>query len=314
MESSLLKSRRRNDQGSKWARILVAVLATVGVIDTGSITFNRWGWIGSLSCPGGVEGCDKVLSSPWGNIFDGSNFSVPLSLIGLISYLTLLLLAILPLFPGLVERKKDSVRQTWWGLFLISIGMVSFSFLLIGIMLFKIKAFCFFCILSAFISTIILILTIISGGLDEPREMIYRGFLVSVAVLLGGFIWSASVDPSRSEALSNSQGVAPPAVVSKSTTSAIALAEHLTAIGAVKYSAYWCPHCHDQQEIFGKEAVKKLLLVECAPDGLNSQTKLCKEKNIEGFPSWEINGELQAGVKSLEELANISNYKGPRDF
>ena len=36
----------------------MAILATIGVIDTGSITFNRWGWLTTLSCPGGAEGCD----------------------------------------------------------------------------------------------------------------------------------------------------------------------------------------------------------------------------------------------------------------
>ncbi|MED5468845.1 MAG: thioredoxin, partial [Cyanobacteriota bacterium] len=66
MGSSRLTSRRRQDQGLKWPRIAMAVLATVGLIDTGSITLNRWGWIGSLTCPGGNEGCDKVLNSAWG--------------------------------------------------------------------------------------------------------------------------------------------------------------------------------------------------------------------------------------------------------
>ena len=50
MGSSRLTSRRRQDQGFKWARIAMAVLATVGLIDTGSITLNRWGWLGQLSC------------------------------------------------------------------------------------------------------------------------------------------------------------------------------------------------------------------------------------------------------------------------
>ena len=44
-----LKSRRRQDQGFKWARVTMAILATIGVIDTGSITFNRWGWLATLS-------------------------------------------------------------------------------------------------------------------------------------------------------------------------------------------------------------------------------------------------------------------------
>ena len=30
-----------------------ATPATIGIIDSGSITFNKWGWIGNLTCPGG---------------------------------------------------------------------------------------------------------------------------------------------------------------------------------------------------------------------------------------------------------------------
>ena len=76
MGGTRLKSRRRQDLGSKWARVAIAILSTVGVIDTGSITLNKWGWIENLSCPGGIVGCDKVLNSPWGNFFQTNNFSI----------------------------------------------------------------------------------------------------------------------------------------------------------------------------------------------------------------------------------------------
>ena len=44
--------RRRGDSGNRWLRVVIAVLATIGVIDTGSITLERWGVLGHLSCPG----------------------------------------------------------------------------------------------------------------------------------------------------------------------------------------------------------------------------------------------------------------------
>tara|TARA_Y100001968_G_scaffold45599_1_gene35638 strand:+ start:15234 stop:16175 length:942 start_codon:yes stop_codon:yes gene_type:complete len=313
MSSSRLKSRRRQDTGFKWARIAIAVLSTIGVIDTGSITLNRWGWIGSLSCPGGLDGCDKVLNSPWGTIFQLNEFSIPLSLLGLLSYLTILILSIIPLIPTLTENKNDISRKTWWGLFFLSCCMAIFSLLLIGIMILQINAFCFFCILSAVLSISILFLTLIGGKWNDPGELIFRGTIISLVVLLSGLIWSSSVDPSRSKISQSNQGIAP-AIISKSTSSSIELAKHLTSIGAVSYSAYWCPHCHDQKELFGKEAVSKLLLIECAADGKNNQARLCQEKEIQAFPSWEINGEILSGVRSLNELADLSNYKGPKDF
>jgi len=313
MGSSRLKSRRRQDLGSKWARVAIAILSTVGVIDTGSITLKKWGLIGNLNCPGGLGGCDKVLNSPWGTFFQTNNYSIPLSLIGLISYFLILLIAILPLIPVIKRQKNNISKVSWWGSFYISISTFTFSLILISIMIFKIKAFCFFCLLSCLISLSILLLNVFGGGWEDYGKLFFRGFIMSVAVLLAGLIWSSSVDPSNKEVSNNIQGM-PPAVIAISSPEKIKLAEHLTKEGAVMYNAYWCPHCHDQRELFGKEASSKLNIIECAEDGKNNQSELCKAKGINGFPSWEINGRIESGVKSLAELAEWSNYKGPKDF
>ena len=98
-------------------------------------------------------------------------------------------------------------------------------------------------------------------------------------------------------------------VTSESTKESIKLAKYLNDNGVVKYSAYWCPNCLDQSEFFGKEAYKELNVVECARDGKNSQTQLCIDKKIEGFPSWEINGKIIIGVRTLKELSELTGYK-----
>ena len=313
MGSTRLTSRRRQDQGAKWARILMAVLATVGVIDTGSITLNRWGWLGSLTCPGGSEGCDKVLNSAWGSLFTNEAVSIPLSFVGLLAYFSVLLMAIVPLLPGLSESKAGISRRTWWGLFAVSCAMAIFSFVLIGLMVFKIQAFCFFCVLSASLSVALLVLSIVGGGWEDLAQLLFRGVLLSLAVLLGGLIWASVVDPDRGDAVVTGPGI-PPAVISSSVSAQVSLADHLTSIGAVMYSAYWCPHCHEQKELFGKQAAAKLKVVECSADGQNSQRSLCEIKGIEGFPTWEINGKLDSGVKSLKELAELSGYKDSSEF
>lgn len=310
MSTTRLTSRRRQDSGSKWVRIAMAVLATVGVIDTGSITLKRWGILGDLSCPLGADGCDKVLNSAWGTLLQGDGFSIPLSFAGLIAYLAVLVMAIVPLLPGLAENKANLSRRTWWGLFVVSVGMAMFSLVLVGLMLFKIQAFCFFCVLSALISIALLILSVAGGGWDDPAPLLFRGVLLALAVLLGSLIWASVVDPNRPDAAVTGPG-APPSVTTSSNPAKIELAEHLTASGAVMYSAYWCPHCHEQKELFGQEAAAKLKVVECAPDGQNSQTKLCQQKGVEGFPTWEIDGKLDSGVKRLADLAKLSNYQGP---
>ena len=98
-------------------------------------------------------------------------------------------------------------------------------------------------------------------------------------------------------------------VTSESTKESIELAKYLYNKGVVKYSAYWCPNCLNQSELFGKQAYKELNVVECARDGINSQTQLCIDKKIKGFPTWEINGKLILGVLSLKELSNLTGFK-----
>jgi uncharacterized membrane protein len=304
LASRLSSSRRRGDPGRRWARLTMAVLATIGLLDTGSITLHRWGVLGPLVCPGGSDGCDKVLNSPWGTFL-----GQPLSLFGALAYLAVLLLALLPLLlKG--ESQAELHQRSWWGLFLISTGMAIFSLVLIGVMAFKIKAICAFCLLSAALSLALMIISILGGEWIEPGQLIFRGVLIGLAVLVFGIGWATAVD--RPESVI-SKGMAP-IVTSPSSPAAVALAKHLTAKGAVIYTAYWCPHCHEQKELFGKEATAQLKVVECAPDGKNSQAELCKTKKIQGFPSWEIDGTIESGVKPLAKLAAMSGYKGPNGF
>ncbi len=98
-------------------------------------------------------------------------------------------------------------------------------------------------------------------------------------------------------------------VTSESTRESIELAKYLKDNGVVKYSAYWCPNCLNQSELFGKQAYRELNVVECARDGINSQTQLCIDKKIKGFPTWEINGKLFLGILSLKDLSKLTGFK-----
>ena len=48
-------------------------------------------------------------------------------------------------------------------------------------------------------------------------------------------------------------------VTSESSRESIELAKYLKDNGVVKYSAYWCPNCLNQSELFGKQAIKNLM-------------------------------------------------------
>lgn len=95
-----------------------------------------------------------------------------------------------------------------------------------------------------------------------------------------------------------------------STPQAMQLAAALKKANAKVYTAYWCPHCHDQGEMFGKNAFAIVAPIECAKDGKNAQVSLCKEAANKagerfGFPTWEIKGQYYPGVKTFEELSAI---------
>jgi len=299
--ASRLQTRRRSDPGLRWARIAMAVLATVGAIDTGAITLKRWGLIGPLSCPGGADGCDKVLNSAWGSLF-----GQPLSLFGFLAYAAVVLMAVLPLvIRG--DARSALHERSWWGLFLASTGMAIFSLVLMGVMVFRIQAFCAFCVLSAVLSVALLVLSLIGGEWSERGPLIFRGVLTALAVALLGLGWASAVGRPDTGGLAKGM---PIPVTTASTPATIALAEHLTRQGDVMYSAYWCPHCHEQKELFGKEAAAKLKVIECAPDGYNSQAQLCETKGVKGYPSWEIGGKIDSGVKPLAKLAELSGFRG----
>ena len=303
----------KNEKNLKWPKILIAILSTIGIADTGSITLKNWGLFNSLSCPGVNKGCDAVLNSPWGTLINNDQLNIPLSFAGLLTYSAILFIVLI-LSLKIISPKQKIYRGLWWLLYLISCGSSVFSFLLITIMVIKIKSFCFFCLLSAILSFSIFILTIIGARFDNRETMFYRGLIIAFTVLIGGLIWSNQVDPARAKEINLSNERVSPKITTVSSQEKIDFAKYLSNKNIVMYSAYWCPHCNDQKQLFGKQAVEELIIVECAKDGKNNQYKLCQEKGIEGFPSWEINNRLYSGTMSLDELAKMTNYDGDINF
>ena len=153
------------------------------------------------------------------------------------------------------------------------------------------------------------------GAKFESREpMIFRGIIVALSVLVSGIIWSTNVDPSNAIDTSSPVGKVSPAITTSSSNEKVKFAKFLSENNVLMFSAYWCPHCHDQKQLFGKEAVKELKVIECAKDGENNQYDFCQSKDIEGFPSWEINNEIYSGVKNLNELATMTGYESDTSF
>lgn len=132
--------------------------------------------------------------------------------------------------------------------------------------------------------------------------------LASVGLAIAASIFTMTFSPNVTASAIAQE--AAPTVTTPSSTKAINLAKHLRKKGVKLYTAFWCPYCHRQKERFGKEASKQLEVIECDERGVNPQRQLCRDKKITGYPTWEIDGKLYPGNRSLENLAEISKYRG----
>ena len=115
------------------------------------------------------------------------------------------------------------------------------------------------------------------------------GSIVVAGLIIGGVVWYESA-PGKYDSF----------------------AECIAKSGVTFYGAFWCPHCQAQKAMFGKSA-EKLPYVECStPDG-NSQTQICINKNIQGYPTWaDKNGSTTEGVLTFEQLGTLSGCAVPQ--
>ena len=75
------------------------------------------------------------------------------------------------------------------------------------------------------------------------------------------------------------------------------------------YGAYWCPHCTNQKEMFGK-SFKYINSVECSLPNNAGQTKECTDAGIKGYPTWEFKDKQRmSGELSFEQLSQLSGCK-----
>lgn len=302
----------------RWSRPLIGTIAGLGALTTAYLTVVKLSQ-NPAACP--TKACDLVLSSPYAEIF-----GQPLALFGLLAYLSMLIFALAPLAVDGAKNKELRAKLeniTWLLLLAGAIAMTVFSAYLMYLLAFELRAFCVYCFASALFSLSLLVLTIIGRTWEDIGQILFTAIVVGMITLIGTLGAYAGVNSGAATAPSGQVAVRPitqpsPGIGWEITTisgpAEIALAKHLTEIGAKEYVAWWCPHCHEQKSLFGKEAYQQINHIECAPDGTNPRPDLCKTANIESFPTWEIKGKLYPGVKTLNELADLSGYTGDRNF
>ncbi len=70
------------------------------------------------------------------------------------------------------------------------------------------------------------------------------------------------------------------------------------------YGLFWCPHCAEQKEMFGK-AFRYVPYVECADRKTRALMPECAAAGVKLFPSWQFGANPpKEGVFPLEELSD----------
>ncbi len=279
----------------KVSRPIIVGLAAFGAILTSYLTITHFmGGAPAFCAAGSGSGCDLVLSSEYAKVF-----GIPLTVFGALAYLFVGVLTAIPLFDKRedVKAKRKLKQQLSFLVFLSSTAMLFFSGYLMYLLAFELKTACQYCIGSAVTVTAIWLLNLFGNDWEDNSQLFFTGLTVGLLVTIGAVGLYATQHQL--------------AVASSSFAGQLAL--HLQSQGAKMYGANWCPHCHDQLQKFG-EAKKLVPYVECSPNGGPGTVpaKICIDKKISSYPTWEINGTLQPGVRSLNELADLTNYKGPR--
>lgn len=155
------------------------------------------------------------------------------------------------------------------------------------------------------ISTLVFALTIASAAESSQNNLAAAQLVKNSSNQKITFFNLASISPSRPNQVTKIAQKTNNLVVTQ-----IALANYLKSIGAKFYGAFWCPYCTRQKAMFGEQAFRQINYIECDARGRNPRPDLCRKASITGFPTWEIKGKLYPGMKSLQELAELSGYKG----
>ena len=311
----------------RWSRPIIGAIAIAGAILTAYLTITKiMGGEVTCSADAGGGSCGDVLNSPYAEVF-----GLPLSLFGCLGYLGMATFALSPLIIDPEKNRglrKQLENVTWLLLLAGSTAMAVFSGYLMYVLAFKIEAVCYYCIGSALFALSMFLLSILGRDWEDIGQIFFTGAIVAVLTLVGTLGVYANVDKPLVEGVPDSDGLIPIAqaegapkppkgweVTSISGDSEIELAEHLTEVGAKKYGAFWCPHCYEQKQLFGKEAFKEVTYIECAEaTNPRQQTPACQQAGINSYPTWEFDGKQYPGIQQLPKLAELTGYQGTTDF
>jgi uncharacterized membrane protein len=265
--------------------------------------------------------CDQVLNGPYSNFPFFENF--PLAALGLVAYSSIVVLALQPLVVGSNSSSDDDdvVDDTQNRILLTALAtaMGTFSIFLMTLLFGVLQASCPYCVFSAADSFMLANLALIGGclpegTLDESKKggktvaVGFAGAVVGAVLLFGSgsidaintpgsgassngstVLLASTISGSGSKAAQQDLLYAAPEITTESSERALKVGKSLQQMDAKMYGAHWCSHCYDQKQTLGKQVFDKtngfVEYVECSKDGINSSFKICKAKEIPGYPN-----------------------------
>lgn len=137
----------------------------------------------------------------------------------------------------------------------------------------------------------------------EPRTKFFITLAAGIVLIVGFFLATQSITKFTGHTIASVTGGAIGTQQSNED-----LIKCLSSKGAKMYGAYWCPHCQDQEAVFGGVQILKdnNIYVECDPSGQNANPQACSDAGIQGYPTWIINGQKYEGGQSLDKLKSLA--------
>lgn len=282
-----------------------AGIGGLGFLETTYLTYSKLTGSDAF-CPVGGGSCTDILNSNYALVY-----GIPLPLIGMVAYGAVAFLSLKLAAKDLPFGIDESTNELILLGTTTSMATASAYFLYILNTQFP-GSSCSYCLVSVLLSFSLFFTSAKILGWQKIRDE------VGLQLCIAGLVFAA---------LSNSYSATPPPperfgekflpytpteIKQPSSPLALKLAEHLRAIGAKMYGAFWCSHCSEQKQMFGREAAKLLDYVECYPDGFKKGTDIsqeCKAAKLESFPMWVINGQVLKGYQEFPDLAKASGFE-----
>jgi len=287
-------------------RRIMAGAAGLGALETAFLTFEKLGGAGnamsSALCEAAGGSCGSVLSGPY-SVVPGT--TIPLAGLGCGAYA---LAAVLAMAPTLVKADDDDTNNRI-ALLCLTTAMGTFSVFLMTLLYGVLHQSCLYCLASASFSFTLASCSWLGGCLPNNSKRVLA-LQSSVASFLATTVLATVLFVNVQDSVASNPDLegpqSPPSITTTSSKEALKVGTQLKSLNAKMYGAYWCSHCYDQKQSLGLPAFKESVqYVECSKEGVDSQAKLCKERDVPGYPTWEIGGELFPGEQDLFELQEI---------